>query len=264
MELDRTYWETRYHTGETGWDLGGPSTPLKEYLDQLTDKDLKILIPGGGRAWEAEYAHRLGFRNVFVIDLTDAPFKDLLTRCPDFPKDHLLMGDFFAHEGQYDRILEQTFFCALDPTLRDRYVAKMKQLLNPGGKLVGVLFNDTLNADRPPFGGYKADYEPIFRRQFAHVSMEPCHNSIKPRAGRELWLVAQKAAVYTPIDCNLYDRYEAAATLKQEVTLTLSNGQRVSGRIVDLFHRDKAEWLRLDSGAEVRLDQIGTFELDPG
>ncbi|HRH39216.1 MAG TPA: SAM-dependent methyltransferase, partial [Flavobacteriales bacterium] len=84
-DLDRTFWEARYHNAETGWDLGAPSTPLKEYLDQLTNKDTRILIPGGGRAYEAEYAHRIGFRNVFVIDLTDAPFADLLSRCPTFP-----------------------------------------------------------------------------------------------------------------------------------------------------------------------------------
>ena len=64
-------------------------------------------------------------------------------------------------------ILEQTFFCALDPALRDRYVAHMEQLLAPGGKLVGVLFNDTLNADRPPFGGsqggVRASFPPALR-----------------------------------------------------------------------------------------------------
>ena len=97
IDLDHAYWEQRYLQDLTGWDIGGPSTPLKEYIDQLTDKDLRILIPGGGRAWEAEYAHRQGFRNVFVIDLTDAPFKGLLARCPDFPQDHLITGDFFAH-----------------------------------------------------------------------------------------------------------------------------------------------------------------------
>jgi transcriptional antiterminator Rof (Rho-off) len=270
MNLDRTFWEGRYHNGETGWDLGGPSTPLKEYLDQLTDKDLKILIPGGGRAWEAEYAHRQGFHNVFVIDLTDAPFKDLLSRCPDFPKDHLIVGDFFEHEGQYDRILEQTFFCALDPTLRERYVAHMHTLLQPatadrpGGKLVGVLFNDTLNNDRPPFGGFRADYLPLFSKQFTRVSMEACHNSIAPRTGRELWLFAEKEAAYTPIDCDLYDRYEAAATLNKLVVLKLTDGRSLSGRIVDLFHREKGEWLRLDHGAEVRLDRISKLELDQG
>lgn len=29
--------------------------PLKVYFDQLTNKDLKILIPGGGNSHEAEY-----------------------------------------------------------------------------------------------------------------------------------------------------------------------------------------------------------------
>lgn len=261
MDLDRSFWEDRYHTGETGWDLGGPSTPLKEYLDQLTDKDLKILIPGGGRAWEAEYAHRQGFRNVFVIDLTDAPFKDLLSRCPDFPKEHLIVGDFFQHEGQYDRILEQTFFCALDPALRERYVAHMHALLKPGGKLVGVLFNDALNTDRPPFGGFKADYEPLFKQHFGQMSMELCHNSIQPRAGRELWLCAVKEQDYVPIDCNLYDRYEAAATLRQHVILEHMDGTTLEGTIVDLFHRDKAEWLRMGNGRAVRLDHIRQMTL---
>ncbi len=256
MELDRDFWETRYHTDETGWDIGGPSTPLKEYIDQLTDKDLRILIPGGGRAWEAEYAHRQGFRRVFVIDLTNAPYKDLLQRCPDFPQDHLIVGDFFEHTEQYDRILEQTFFCALDPSLRERYVEHMHALLKPGGKLVGVLFNDTLNTEHPPFGGFKADYEPIFKKHFENVTMEPCHNSIKPRAGRELWLCAVKEEVYTPIDCDLYDRYEAAATLKQRVRLELVDGSVVEGVIVDLFHKGKAECLRLDHGLELRLDRI--------
>ncbi len=256
MQLDRDYWEERYHNHETGWDIGGPSTPLKEYIDQLTDKDLRILIPGGGRGWEAEYAHRLGFRNVFVVDLTDAPFKDLLHRCRDFPEEHLIVGDFFEHTEQYDRILEQTFFCALDPTLRERYVAHMKQLLASGGKLVGLLFNDTLNSDRPPYGGLKADYEPLFRKHFDHLSLEPCRNSIPPRAGRELWLCARKTEVYTPIDCALYDRFESAATLNQRVRLELRDGRISEGVIVDLFLRDKAEWLLLDNGRASRLDDV--------
>lgn len=256
MELDRHYWEARYHTGETGWDIGGPSTPLKEYLDQLENKEMQILIPGGGRAWEAEYAHRQGFRNVFVIDLTDAPFKDLLTRCPNFPKDHLIVGDFFAHEGQYDRILEQTFFCALDPTLRERYVAHMKRLLKPGGKLVGVLFNDTLNTDRPPFGGFKADYAPLFAAQFDRYRLEPCRNSISPRAGRELWLEATKERVAIPVACSLYDGLEAAAVQARNQQFNLSDGTTTEGVVVDLYLVDGEEWLRLADGRNLRLARI--------
>ncbi|WKZ66684.1 MAG: methyltransferase domain-containing protein [Flavobacteriales bacterium] len=254
--LDRGFWEERYHAQETGWDLGAPSTPLKEYLDQLTDKALRILIPGGGRAYEAEYAHRLGFTHVFVIDLTDAPFKDLLQRCPDFPAQHLITGDFFAHEGQYDLILEQTFFCALDPALRGRYVEQMHRLLKPGGKLVGVLFHDALNDDRPPFGGFRDDYLPLFRKRFPEVRMDPCRNSIAPRAGRELWLCAVKAA---PVDCALHDRLEEAATRRRTVRLALRDGTALEGIIADLFVRGGADWMRLADGRELPLGDVAAL-----
>ena len=260
MELNHDYWAERYTKKETGWDIGGPSTPLREYIDHLKDKDLRILIPGGGRAYEAEHAHRKGFKHVFVIDLTDAPLHDLLQRCSDFPREHFIVGDFFEHQGSYDIILEQTFFCALDPALRERYVAHMHSLLNPGGKLVGVLFNIPLNTDRPPFGGSATEYAPLFRKHFREVSLEPCRNSIKPRAGNEVWLCAVKEEAYTPIDCNLYDRYEAAATLKRTVVLTLDSGTTVQGIITDLFVRDRIEWLRLNGGEEIRLDGIVRME----
>lgn len=257
MGLDREFWHARYATGDTGWDLGAPSTPLKEYLDQLTDKGLRILIPGGGRAYEAEYAHRLGFSNVFVIDLSDAPLRDLLARCPDFPRAHFIVGDFFAHQDRYDLILEQTFFCALDPALRERYVEHMHRLLRPGGKLVGLLFNDALNSDRPPFGGFCDDYLPLFRRWFPDVTMEPCRNSIAPRAGRELWLRAVKRQV---LPCALADRLEEAIVRKQPVTLELRSGQRIRAQVEDLFARDGADWLRLSDGTELRADEVTAME----
>jgi thiopurine S-methyltransferase len=258
MSLDRNYWEGRYHAGETGWDLGGPSTPLKEYLDQLENKDLKILIPGGGRAWEAEYAHRQGFRNVVVIDLTDAPFKDLLSRCPDFPQEHLIVGDFFQHEGTYDRILEQTFFCALDPALRAAYVERMHALLNPGGKLVGLLFNDTLNSDRPPFGGFAADYITLFAAWFDRYSLEPCYNSIPPRAGRELWLKATKDPAQAPVACAFYDALEAAAVQQRTQHFVLHDGTTLQGRVTDLYLDQGREWLRMADGRSLRLARIAS------
>jgi thiopurine S-methyltransferase len=255
MQLDRNYWEQRYTQAETGWDIGGPSTPLKEYIDGLKDRSVRILIPGAGRAYEAEYAHRLGFFNVFVLDLTDAPYRDLLDRCPDFPKEHLLVGDLLDHDGRYDIILEQTCFCALDPSLRERYVERMSAMLNDGGELVGVLFGEPLNTDHPPFGGDREMYLELFVSQFPEITLEPCRNSIPPRAGRELWLRAPKAT-YIPIDCSLYDHYEAAATLRQQVELRLVDGSSRTGRIVDLQVKDKVEWMRLEDGQEIRLDHI--------
>ncbi|MBV6405042.1 MAG: methyltransferase domain-containing protein [Flavobacteriales bacterium] len=192
MAPDRQFWEERYHRGDTPWDVGGASTPLRAYIDQLEDRDLRILFPGAGRAYEAEHAHRRGFRNVFVLDLTDAPLQDLLRRCPDFPRDHLLVGDLFTHTGTYDRIVEQTCFCAIDPALRPDHVRAMHRMLRPGGRLVGVLFDDPLNRDRPPFGGSQAEYERLFRPLFPRVRFARCHNSIGPRSGRELWMDAPR------------------------------------------------------------------------
>ena len=190
--LDRGYWEERYGTHDTGWDLGSVSTPLARYFEGLTDKEQRILIPGGGRSYEAERLHRMGFRQVHVIDLVPAPFADLLGRCPSFPNEHLITGDFFAHQGRYDLIIEQTFFCALHPSLRPAYVRKMHELLVPGGRLVGLLFDDPLNGDRPPFGGDRATYQALFAPLFGPLALERCHNSIPPRAGRELWLDARR------------------------------------------------------------------------
>ncbi|MBL7952130.1 MAG: methyltransferase domain-containing protein [Flavobacteriales bacterium] len=255
-KLDARYWDDRYSDGDAPWDIGSASTPLASYLDGLTDKNLRILIPGAGRAYEAEHAHRLGFTHVFPMDFTLAPLEALMERCPDFPRAHLLVGDFFAHDERYDVILEQTFFCALDPSLRGKYVQHMHKLLKPGGKLVGVLFDSVPNPVGPPFGGTVDEYRSLFEPLFPGVSFERCYNSIAPRAGRELWLKATKPTAYEPIDCNFYDHFEAAATLKETVRFGLRDGSEREGIIVDLFVREHIEWMRLKDGSEIRLDEV--------
>lgn len=187
-ELNKEYWNNRYRNNETGWDIGHASTPLKEYIDQLEDKGLSILVPGGGNAYEAEYLHNKGFTNVHLLDISPVPLENFLKRVPTFPKEHLICEDFFDHNGKYDLVLEQTFFCAIDPALRSKYAEHMHQLLNPGGKLVGLLFNDKLNDDRPPFGGNANEYRKLFEKLFSFKHFETAYNSIPPRAGRELFV----------------------------------------------------------------------------
>jgi formamidopyrimidine-DNA glycosylase len=65
--LDKQYWDDRYSTNTATWDISDISTPLKQYFDQLTDKTIKILIPGCGNAYEAEYLFQQGFANVYVM-----------------------------------------------------------------------------------------------------------------------------------------------------------------------------------------------------
>lgn len=192
MKLDQDFWSDKYQSNELGWDLGGVSPPLKAYVDQIDHKDISILIPGAGNAYEAAYLWEEGFRNVNVLDIAKEPLKNLKKRVPDFPDHQMHQEDFFAHQGSYDLILEQTFFCALDPSLRVNYIDKMKSLLTLNGKLVGLLFDFRLDDVGPPFGGSEDAYTIDFKKRFQLNTIAPCYNSIKPRQGKELFIIFEK------------------------------------------------------------------------
>ncbi len=188
---ENQYWTQRYAENRTGWDIGYVSTPLKEYIDQLTDKTIKILIPGAGNAYEAEYLFRNGFENVYILDISQTPLDTFSARVPDFPASQLLLGDFFTLEGNYDLILEQTFFCSFLPTSKNRtaYTKKMADLLKSKGKLVGLWFDFPLTGDmeKRPFGGDKNLYLSYLNAHFKTKTFEKCYNSIPERQGNEFF-----------------------------------------------------------------------------
>ena len=186
--FDKDFWSTQYRQQRTGWDIGYVATPIKDYIDQLTDKNLRILIPGAGNAYEAEYLFQQGFTQVFVLEYADEPIQNFTQRVPGFPREHIIQEDFFTHQGQYDLIIEQTFFSSLQPEYRDLYAQKIHSLLQENGKLVGLLFGIDFPGDKPPFGGNKAAYVRLFSKYFTIEIMETAYNSIKPRRGNELFL----------------------------------------------------------------------------
>ena len=189
---ENEFWSNRYQEGRTGWDIGFPSTPLKMYIDQLENKDLKILIPGAGNAYEAEYLFSQGFKNIFILDISKAPLMAFQKRNPSFPSNQLLHGNFFEHEEKYDLIFEQTFFCSFPPSKNNRilYGETMSRLLFPKGKLVGLWFDIPLTGDlvKRPFGGTKEEYLIYLSVYFKTAIFEKCYNSIEPRKGKELFL----------------------------------------------------------------------------
>ena len=188
MSLDSNSWNQRYLSKNTGWDIGYVSTPLKEYFDQLKNKDLRILIPGCGNSHEAEYLFSIGFQNVYVLDFSKKAINNFSSRVPVFPKDNLLCEDFFNISGNYDLIIEQTFFCAINKSKRFEYVNKIHSLLNKNGRLVGLLFNGPMNDDHPPFGGSIAEYKKLFSSLFDLKIIQSSKNSISSRNGKELFI----------------------------------------------------------------------------
>lgn len=191
--LDKDYWQNRYQEEKTGWDAGNITTPIKAYFDAIEDKTLKILIPGCGNAHEAAYLFQQGFSNLYLCDWAQAPLDTFSDENPNFPKEQLICANFFdLEEKEFDYIVEQTFFCAINPSLRSQYALKMSELLKVGGQLVGLLFGKELGLEGPPFGGNKTEYLSYFEPLFSTINMEPCTNSIAPRLGSELFIEIQK------------------------------------------------------------------------
>lgn len=186
------YWDKFFDKNRLGWDIGYVSTPLKEYFDQLKDKSIKILVPGAGRGWEVEYLYSSGFRNVFYHDFSSLAHEAFLKRVPNFPQDQMLLADFFSLRGSYDLVVEQTFFSALPRNRREDYAWQMHDLLNPGGKFVGLLFNHEFPNDFPPFGGSLEEYKLLFFKLFAVRTFEVAYNSIEPRKEREFFIILEK------------------------------------------------------------------------
>jgi SAM-dependent methyltransferase len=191
--LGEDYWTSRYQHNSIAWDVGEITKPIKQYLDQIDNNWLKILVPGAGNGYEVQYALKKGFLNTNILDISILPLENFRLANPGFPESQIHHENFFEHEGNYDLIIEQTFFCALNPNLRKEYVRKMYSLLNPGGKLVGILFNRQFEKEGPPFGGNMIEYQSLFENEFKILTLEKCNNSIRPRQGQEIFFILQKS-----------------------------------------------------------------------
>lgn len=189
--LTHEFWDQRYLNNETGWDLHQASPPLKSYIDSLKNKELRILIPGCGNAYEAEYLLSKGFKNVTLIDISQVVTKRLKEKYKN-ESIKIVNENFLDHQGKYDLILEQTFFCALQPFLREDYVNKCYELLNDGGRIAGVLFNKKFVPSEPPFIASDEEYRKYFEPQFTFLQFESCRNSVVERMGYELFFEFRK------------------------------------------------------------------------
>lgn len=190
--LNKDYWEDRWKSLETSWDIGYSSPAIEEYILQYPDKSAKILIPGCGNAYEVEFLWNLGFRNITVIDISPKAVHVLKDKYSDKKGVSVFCENFFDHLGRYDLVIEQTFFCAISPSLRPQYAEKMHKLLNKNGRIIGVMFNRAFEKTGPPFGGSILEYHEVFKKYFKIQTMEECYNSIQARRGNEIFINLKK------------------------------------------------------------------------
>lgn len=192
--LNAQYWEQRYKEGNIPWNTGTVTPALINFLADYP-RDTSILIPGVGTSREGIELAKMGFTNITFNDFSSHAL-DLLRE--DMDKEgfgnlfQYSPGDFFELQGEYAIVLEQTFFCALDPSLRASMVKKVYELLLPGGLWFGVLFRTEFDRPGPPFGGTEKTYKELFSKILNIEKISICKGSIPPRDGNELFFICKK------------------------------------------------------------------------
>lgn len=150
--LGADYWQARYDQGKTGWDRGGPSPMLMEWLRSGALLPCSILVPGCGRGHEVVAMAQAGFQ-VTAVDFADSAVQGLREELRrQGLRAHVMQTDIFQYSPAqpFDAIYEQTCLCAIDPSLRESYESLLAKWLRPRGRLF-ALFMQVDNPEGPPF-----------------------------------------------------------------------------------------------------------------
>jgi methyl halide transferase len=188
-DLTATAWENRYQTENTPWDLGCPAPAFVHLLDSNQFPQLgSMAVLGCGKGHDALLFAAARF-DVVGVDFAQSPIsqaqanakaknlnvqflqRDIFDLVPEFLQD-------------FDFVLEHTCFCAIDPSLRSKYVQLVKRLLRPQGTLIALFFTHN-RPGGPPFGVNPSEVLATFTPDFEPLLFEPSPHSIAKRQGEE-------------------------------------------------------------------------------
>lgn len=190
------FWEGRYESGTTPWDLGGPSPHFSELLHQKPEwlKPSKMAVLGSGRGHDAVLFAQAGF-DVVGFDYSSGAVERAKALYGD--RVRFEQADIFnlpnsPWAGQFDYILEHTCFCAILPKQRGDYVRSAQALLKPKGILLGVFWEHG-DTDGPPFSTTLEDVQSLFDADFNMLSSAE-KTAAADRQGLERLIVLRRRA----------------------------------------------------------------------
>jgi cyclopropane fatty-acyl-phospholipid synthase-like methyltransferase len=184
-------WQRHYDEGDLGWDLGQVAPPFIKLFESKTILPGKTLIPGCGRGHEVIYLAENGFE-VTAVDYSPGAVNHLKSTVQERNlKCEVLHLDFFgidsSHNGVYDLLIEQTFFCAISPEQRSSYVSTVARALKKGGMLAGLFYNTGEEEGGPPFNTTREDIKKYFSDSFEIRQLSKTEDSAEQRKNKE-WL----------------------------------------------------------------------------
>jgi len=224
FEKEGKNWSILWEQDCTPWNSGIPAPPLEHFLDinHPTISELRIqnkntatvFIPGCGHGYECLLFARYGF-NVIGLDISNraiAVAQEVIEKEKNIDvrsRIKLIVDDFFEHiplsTGGYEIIFDYTFFCALEPNLRQRWADTVARIIVPQkGRLLTLMFPvpesitgldkpSDVDPNGPPFIVWPKLYSNhLSQAGFENLFLEKSNKSIKPRFGREWFGVWRK------------------------------------------------------------------------
>lgn len=164
-------WEASWRQSVTPWDAGAPAPSLVALVQSGALPSGRALVPGVGAGYDA-LALVSPERTVVGLDLSPTAVAVAKARRYDAgitaARCDFVEGDFFepdpSHLGApFQLIWDYTFCCALPPNLRQRWAARMRELLAPDGVLVTLIFPVSDHAGGPPYAVSPQLYEQVRR-----------------------------------------------------------------------------------------------------
>ncbi len=201
------YWETRFNHHDTPWDLGKVSPTLVSLEEEARlPAQSTIIIPGCGRGHDPLFFSERGYR-VSAVDWSKIAVDDLrvIAKRKNFPME-ILRTSFWdlplSWHGTFDACAEHTFFNAIDPTERSRYVEQILKLLKPGGLFLGSIFiippekqppegwkSINPSSEGPPFATTERELKQLFEKYFDMEILEPSPTPRTDPVGKYDWWV---------------------------------------------------------------------------
>lgn len=154
-----------------------------------------MAVPGCGRGHEALALAALGWEAV-GFDFAPEAVRDArrLARRHG-AQARFERADLFRlplrHRGAFDAVLEHTCFCAIAPSRRGAYVRVVRDLLKPGGLLLGLFYAHG-RPGGPPFSVSQAEIRRRFSRDFRILAVSTPRDSFPSRLGKERLILMRR------------------------------------------------------------------------
>ncbi|SVC01795.1 uncharacterized protein METZ01_LOCUS254649 [marine metagenome] len=136
---------------------------------------------------------------VTAIDFAPSAISYLKKLAVDSKVDiHAINTDIFNlsnnYYNQFNYVIEQTCFCAINPTMRNNYEQLVSNLLVKGGLLIGLWFplDKNISEGGPPWATSIDEVKNLFSTRWKIEREEFSTLSIKPRKDREKLIVFRK------------------------------------------------------------------------